>query len=694
MSRFSLDRFTERQMAALVLGAALLIYVPMAGTYGLWDPWETHYGEVARQMTVRGDFISLWWPGSPREQAVFQTKPVLSYWLMSAAMHVAGIGLPGGPESEMAIGQRAEWAVRTPFCLLAALAVYGVYLVTARLAGRRAGVLAAVVAATCPMFALVGRQAMTDMAFVAPVTLALALATLAVSPPLPAPAPAPASDPPASPPPPIPRRGWRFLSWPHRPLFYGAIALFALATVPQLLIDSMALRVQVPWGGRTVTMYGAVVMIPYWVAFLAALVLAARSKEVSAYYLYMAATLCGLAVLGKGLAGLGLPVLIFIAYLAVTGQWRRFGQRELWYAALVSVLIVAVVAVPWHHAMIIRHGSPWWNELFGDNHWRRLMLGRHGDRGTFEYFLRELGYGTLPWVAVAVPALAAAGLRRAGGDARRQAVVWLGAIWFAGAYALVSLSMTKFHHYVLPAVPGLAIAIGCYLDDLWAGRAGRREATAVALLGAPLILLLTVDLVSAKNAAQRFLWLFSYDYVYNPRGRAWPDALDFRPALIVFAVLFALGLAALAVQRSRRAGVVGLAGVAVLFTLFLLDVYMRKVAPYWSQKETIAAYYKERRSPDERLVAYKMFWRGETFYTKNKIYEGPNEDRTVFDSDGKEADEQLRAWVSRNRGRRHYFIIEPGRRPHLESLLPPESRASFTVVAQPTNKFMLARVDL
>ena len=58
--------------------------------------------------------------------------------------------------------------------------------------------------------------------------------------------------------------------------------------------------------------------------------------------------------------------------------------------------------------------APWWNELFGDNHWRRLMIGRHGDRGTFEYFLRELGYGAWPWVALAPAALAgrASGGRR------------------------------------------------------------------------------------------------------------------------------------------------------------------------------------------------------------------------------------------------------------------------------------------
>ena len=144
------DRFSERQMALFVILFGLLLYLPLAGTYGLWDPWETHYSEVARQMTTRGDYISLWWPGSPRDVDVFWSKPVLSFWIMSIGMHLAGVGLPGGDPGEMALTHRAEWAVRTPFCLMGVLGIYAVYLVTARFVSRRAGVLAAVVCATAP----------------------------------------------------------------------------------------------------------------------------------------------------------------------------------------------------------------------------------------------------------------------------------------------------------------------------------------------------------------------------------------------------------------------------------------------------------------------------------------------------------------------------------------------------------------
>jgi 4-amino-4-deoxy-L-arabinose transferase-like glycosyltransferase len=670
-----LDRLSERQMALVVILIGLLLYIPFAGSYGLWDPWETHYAEVARQMTKRGDFISLWWPGSPRDQAEFWSKPVLTYWLMSIGMHIARIGLPGGAPDEMAVGMRAEWAVRVPFCLLGVLAMYAVYLVTSRFVSRRAGLLSALVVATCPMFFLVARQAMTDMAFVGPMTMALALGTLALL-----------DDKDEE----LPRRGRGWLSWPHHPAFYTMLAVFALVVIPQLVIDSHQLRVKVPWAGRHVTMYGAVVMIPYYLGFLAFVFFSARFRYRAPLYLSMAAMLCGLAVLAKGLAGLGLPIIIFVAYLAFTWNWKRLRRAQLLPGLLVATLALLVVAVPWHHAMYVRHGSAWWNELFGDNHWRRMVLGRHGDRGTFEYFLRELGYATLPWLALGPAALAALAMRKVG-DVRRQGVYWLGAIWFVAAYAVVSNSMTKFHHYILPALPGLAIVIGCFLDELFE-RKDRRLGLLVALAGVPLLLVVIQDLVNEKNASQMFLWLFSYDYVHSPRGRPWPDQIDFSTPILIFGAAFALFTIGLGFRRFLRPSIYGLCASAVLFTWFLLDVYMVKLAPFWSQKYGIAAYYQHRRSADEKLLAYLMYWRGETFYTKNEIYEGPMEDRTVFDME--EADQKLQDWIANHRGRRVYFIYERGRQPRLQTLLPVETRSSFTVIYEENNKFSVAYADI
>jgi hypothetical protein len=94
-----------------------------------------------------------------------------------------------------------------------------------------------------------------------------------------------------------------------------------------------------------------------------------------------------------------------------------------------------------------------------------------------------------------------------------------------------------------------------------------------------------------------------------------------------------------------------------------------EVAPFWSQKETLAEYYRQRSSPDEKLLAYSMYWRGETFYSENEIYDDPaKEERTVFDQDG--ADEQMKDWIAEHRGRRVFIIYERGRQSHVQQLCP------------------------
>jgi 4-amino-4-deoxy-L-arabinose transferase-like glycosyltransferase len=689
-----LDRFTERQMTIGVLLFGLLLYLPFAGSYGLFDPWETHYGEVARQMTERNHYVSLYWPGSPLDGEGFFSKPVLSFWLMSLAMHVAGVGTSAGPPGELATSSTVEWAMRVPFILMALAALYGVYLVASRFVGRRAGVLSVIVLATCPLFSLVARQAMTDMAFVGPMTLALALGTLALF-----------EEDDGE----LARRSWRGLSWPHHPLFYVTIAVFVVCALPQLVVDSLQAQWIPPfWRKERRAFPGIVLMLPYIAGFLAFLYFSARTRYKAPFYLYLAGILCALAVLAKGLAGLGLPVIVFLAYLLFTWNWRRLQRAQLLYGVLVALLACAVVAIPWHHSMLALHGQPFWDELYGDNHWRRLVTGRHGDRGAFEYFIRELGFGALPWLPLAPAALAWAASRRTQAPApapaadaapaapptttdRRQEIYWLGAIWFVACYAVVSLSMTKFHHYILPALPGLALVVGCFLDDLLR-RGHGRVAAAAALVGVPLLALVTHDLVAAKNGAQVFIWLFSYDYVNSPGGRPWPAGLEYRPALIVFGVLFALPALLASVRRLQRFAVPAMGLVAVAFTYFLLDVYIPQTAAHWSQKPLIARYYKERRSPDERLIAWQMYWRGETFYTKNEIYSGPRDKRTVFLGDKNQED--LKAYIARNRGKRMFFVVEQTRWNTLRGLLPAEARDSLRKLEEGNNKFFLAVAEL
>jgi hypothetical protein len=145
-------------------------------------------------------------------------------------------------------------------------------------------------------------------------------------------------------------------------------------------------------------------------------------------------------------------------------------------------------------------------------------------------------------------------------------------------------------------------------------------------------------------------------------------------------------------QRLRNVAMVALALTSVCFTYFLLDVYMRQVSNRWSQKPLIASYYKQRRSPDERLAAWQMYWRGENFYTQNEIYEGPKEKRTIFLGDRNAED--LKDFLKRNPGKQVFFVVERTRYDSLRGLLPEPARPSLRIVDDRNNKFYLAAAQL
>jgi hypothetical protein len=160
----------------------------------------------------------------------------------------------------------------------------------------------------------------------------------------------------------------------------------------------------------------------------------------------------------------------------------------------------------------------------------------------------------------------------------------------------------------------------------------------------------------------------------------------------VFAGLFALTALLAGWKRIRTWATVATVVVAVAFTYFLLDGYIRRAASHWSQKPLIAQYYKERRSADEHLVAWQLYWRGENFYTQNQIYEGPMNERTVFLGDRNA--ENLKDYVAHHRGRRVFFIIERTRIEGLRSLLPEAVRPSLKIANDDNNKFYLLTAQL
>ena len=129
---------------AALLGAlfAAIVTLPGLGGGTLWDNSETTYGEVAREIGLTHDWVVMHLNGHP-----WFIQPPLYFWLAALIARVVGT---------------SEFALRLPSAL-ATIAMGGaVGYATARIAGVRAGTVAAAVLSTALMQAIVGRLAIMD----------------------------------------------------------------------------------------------------------------------------------------------------------------------------------------------------------------------------------------------------------------------------------------------------------------------------------------------------------------------------------------------------------------------------------------------------------------------------------------------------------------------------------------------------
>lgn len=488
--------------------ATTVLYLPMLGSYSLSDPWETHYGEVAREILSRHDWISTWWA----QDGWFWSKPVLNFWTEALSMSLFGAGYkPDQMFSAVAQGRVPwpEWAIRMPVFILTVIALYLIYKGVANVFGRRAGLIGALVLATMPHWFLIGHQTMTDMPFVAAMTAAMGLLLLALH-----------TD---------PSREVKVyeidlgvarfrVSAYH--LVIGAILMAAMPQILYLLSRNIELQIaKSPFGFRIHEDVffsgsagncggGGVAALPGnqdcaqtfpvqsnratqpWLEALAwlgtvALLLWDNRKERRLMSLYAMAAwfFAAISTMGKGPAGFVLPAMCAGAYIFASGRWRKLLDLKIQS----GLLIIAAVALPWYVAMYMRHGQPFTDRLLFHDMWKRVMVHVHdtnvGDDVSFRYYIWQLGYALFPWTGL-VPAGLVWWLRRrqdARGLGRGDASIFL-AMWFVFAFALFTAMLTKFHHYIFPAVPPTAMLTGIVLDRLMGEGTPARKGTLASYL--------------------------------------------------------------------------------------------------------------------------------------------------------------------------------------------------------------------
>src|SRR5579883_3641559 len=74
------------QRLVLVAAIGAVVCLTGLGKPALWEPDEGRYGEIAREMLVRGDYVT------PRDDWVrYFEKPPLMYWLTAASIRSLGV---------------------------------------------------------------------------------------------------------------------------------------------------------------------------------------------------------------------------------------------------------------------------------------------------------------------------------------------------------------------------------------------------------------------------------------------------------------------------------------------------------------------------------------------------------------------------------------------------------------------------
>jgi len=137
-------------MLAALAGTLFLFHL---GTYGLWEPDEARYAEIAREMLASHNFIV------PHLNYVpYIEKPPLLYWLSAGSMKLLGIN---------------EFAARLPNAGAALIGVFATYLFALRTFDHGRALLAGAVLATSALYAVMAQVLTTDLLLTAAITITM-----------------------------------------------------------------------------------------------------------------------------------------------------------------------------------------------------------------------------------------------------------------------------------------------------------------------------------------------------------------------------------------------------------------------------------------------------------------------------------------------------------------------------------------
>lgn len=691
-------------MASVLLASA--VFLPYLGAVGLWDPWETHYGEVAREMIQRNDYVHPFW-----ENAWFFSKPAFTMWMQAVGLQAADLGpmlalllgaLFGGlgwaayngklknptatkefwgvlgmvfggfflilfiwaranglqwkfssvAEGPYALPLFTEWGFRLPFTAFSIIAVGLLSYAMAIAVNARAAMATTVVLVSMPLYFLLSRQAVTDTPIVSATIAGIACAMVGLF-----------------------DKTTKYRSeW-----WYGAYVLFAIATlakgllgfgVPMLVFLAFLVLGRLParqnmkllgvllTGGLGVVAYPFIalvfkdakgegldderwfakhVSIPALTGMVVGLVVGVLASRLGLLWhtTFMAVPVVDNKSVIEAHAWLGIMWGCLAFWVTTTimlslPQYRPTTRPPGIFAIAydmrlgTGILLFLAVCLPWYYEMftfwrVDDESKIFWFRFIIHDHFARLGSGVHTTTpgGDFTYFILQGGYAMFPWVAIIPGAFAVAARLKIRGPSAAEGLGLIAVLWFVVSWALIGSSATKFHHYVFPMLPPLAILMGLFIDKLW--EEGVDQHALVLLLGVPLFILVGKDLAATpKNFTDLFVYNYDRPYPTYLTERAVLGSNNIKQLFGMAMVLAGLVIGLFAMLRARAMMfTAGLASV-LLFAVWFNWFHWVDLSHHWTQRDQFWRYYSQRR-PNEPIAAFLMNWRGETFYSRNTV---------------------------------------------------------------------------
>jgi 4-amino-4-deoxy-L-arabinose transferase-like glycosyltransferase len=635
-ARFALSTF-ELWIVTIVCLAFLL---PGIWSYSLVDPWETHYGEVGVRMLKDHDWAHTAW-----QQEGFRSKPVLMFWMVAASLKVFGLAKNGGYSGELVSSGFVMFVMRLPFVLVATAGLVSVWKMLARLVSRRVAYLSLITIATSPFYCLIARQEITDMPLAACLMGAMAAFAMATE----------AGDEPIRARWHVPLPGRRRLALDSRHAFYLVIGgfivvqavyyfLYLLGRIgpgTQLAIrfaswvpleapawvvaGSMLLTLACTWSplgqfyvllippvlvklaltgpSKPVILFAAIVGL---FAFIACVIKYAhpvirklwrmlpleREGQIHMMWFW---SLLGVSVLAKGPPAVAVAGFACAGYVILLGKWRDLLDGK--YEIKRGIILFLVIAVPWHVVMWLREGDAFISEYIQTHLLSRASAAELGSKGTFEYYLPQIGYGMFIWAAL-LPAALAAVVMRTSTRTRAERVRIVIALWAISSFAFFSIIQTKFHHYILPGIPAFGVLVAFWMDDVLAGR--ERAVAVYAVIAAAICLLVARDLMGEEKSWIE-MFVFRYDRPWPTQDPWFVNATD---GFLGLGLASAGAVLLFAVPRLRVLAVATTCAVGIAIGLWAMHSYMPVAATHWGQREAIRNYYERREIYGMRIVYY------------------------------------------------------------------------------------------